>query len=105
MPAKPRRSISHARSSVCRRRPGTATREMAGRRSGISGRLKKGKRFSAKAQHQRGGRKEVGVQARSANVSRRRREEHEVVATLNTLSALHVLVGLMAASGRLRTLR
>ena len=31
MPEKPRRSISRAMSMVSRRRPGTATREMAGR--------------------------------------------------------------------------
>jgi len=37
MPEKPRRSISRAISSVCRRRPGTATRLIAGNGWGIGG--------------------------------------------------------------------
>src|SRR6516165_1595888 len=37
MPEKPRRSISRAMSRVWRRRPGTATRLIAGRGSGIGG--------------------------------------------------------------------
>src|SRR6516164_5018119 len=37
MPEKPRRSMSRAISSVCRRRPGTATRLIAGSGSGILG--------------------------------------------------------------------
>src|SRR5271169_3345215 len=37
MPEKPRRSMSRAMSNVCRRRPGTATRLIAGSGVGIGG--------------------------------------------------------------------